>query len=187
MRGTFSYLDKVNGQILVEPVFNVNFLPGFDRDPLVHRVVLAPPLVNVLRMHGAFALATGLCIAMAIALLLGACLRLVRLPVMHEEQPSNAAVTVIRITTAAVGFLLEVAFTLTTVLRIALCSAFCTDCWCIPTQRTASSFAPFCLPVCSTFLFFNASDSKSHNNTCRNYFYVSEQTNIPTWSLFPLP
>ena len=131
MGGTFGYLDWVSGQMLVEHALSINFLPGFCTVPCVHRHVYVPPLVNVARMHAYIAVTKVHCIATAMVLLLCACLRLVRLPAMHEERPSNAKIAgeivlSTRILTAgpAVRFPVHVAFTLATVLRSADRSVF---------------------------------------------------------------
>ena len=119
--------------MLVEHVLSKDFCPDFDTVPCVDCNVFAASHVDVARMHAAIALTKVHYIATAIALLLVACLRLVRLPAMHEERPSNVKIAGeiilrIRILTAgpAVRFPVHVAFTLATVLRSALRTAFCT-------------------------------------------------------------
>ena len=121
--------------MLVERVFSINFLPGFCTVPCVHRHVYVPPLVNVARMHAYIAVTTVLRIATTMVLLLVACLRLVRLPAMHEERPSNAKIAGeivlrIRILFRRAGREVSLAgdFTHAAVVCNALRTGFCTVC-----------------------------------------------------------
>ena len=119
----------------VEHVLSKDFLPGFCSGPLVHRIVYVPPHVNVARMHAYLAVTKVHCIATAMVLLLVACLRLVRLPAMHEERPSNAKIAgeinfSIRILFRRDGREVSLAgdFAHAAVVCSALYSAFCTAC-----------------------------------------------------------
>ena len=67
--------------MLGERALSKDFCPDFCTDPYMHRIVYAESHVNVARMHAYIALTKVLRIATAIALLLCANLRLVRLPV----------------------------------------------------------------------------------------------------------
>ena len=134
--------------MLGERALSKDFCPDFCTVPYVHRIVLTEPPVVAPRMHAAFALTTVHRIATAMVLLLVACLRLVRLPAMHEERPSNVSNAgvidfSIRILIAgpAVRFPVAVAFTLATVVRSALRTAFCTACTRF-IARTAGSSQP---------------------------------------------
>ena len=97
-------------------------------------------------MLGFLALTTVLCIATAMVLLLCACLRLVRLPAMHEERPSNAKIAgemniIIRILFRRAGREVSLAgdFTLAAVICSALYSAFCTVCTRVITRTAGPS------------------------------------------------
>ena len=93
-------------------------------------------------MLDSLALTTVLCITTAMVLLLCACLRLVRLPAMHEERPSNADVTVIFLDRAGREVSLARVFTFACALSIALCTGFCTACACVFARDTVLAAAP---------------------------------------------